>query len=129
MQIDVGTESNRTANQPTDNGTDNTADETQDRGFDEEKLFHVAVGGAERFQDTDFATALEDSHDECIDDPERGDSKSHTAKDNEKNVQNLEKTAQSLRDVEKRKNAEAKIFELGFGGFHERRAFHANGEA
>src|SRR2546429_85768 len=129
MQVDVGAESKRAADEPSEQDTENAAKKPHDSSFDKEKLLDVAVGGAERFEDADFAAALENRHHERVDDSESGHSERQAAENAEKKIKHGKENAQAFGGVEKREGAEAKIFEFGFGGFHERRAFHANGEA
>ena len=59
----------------------NAAEQSHDAGFDEEKLLDVAIGGAKRFEDADFAAALEDRHHQRVDDSERGDDQREAAED------------------------------------------------
>src|SRR5262245_12304867 len=129
MEIDVGSESKRTADEPSEQSSENAAEEAHHPGFDEKQLLDVAVGGAKRFQHTDFSAAFEDGHHERVDDAKRGHGERQAAEDAEKKVEHGKENTQTLGCVEQRKCAEAEIFEFGFRCFHERRAFYADGEA
>src|SRR2546429_5853462 len=71
MQVEIGAESERAADEPAEKRSKHAAEKAHDTGFHKEKLFDVAVGGAKGFQDADFAAALEDGHDQRVDDSER----------------------------------------------------------
>src|SRR6266568_4225263 len=129
MQIEIGAESKSSADEPAENCSENAAEKTHYASFDEEKVHDVAVGSAEGFEDADFAAALEDGHDESVDNAKSSDGKSETAENAEKKIEHGEKDAQALGSVEKRKRAETEVLELGFRSFHQRGAFHANSEA
>src|SRR5215472_5067996 len=129
MQVEIGAESERAADEPAEKRSKHAAEKAHDTGFDKEKLLDVAVGGAKGFQDADFAAALEDGHDERIDDAKRGNGKSQAAEDAEKKIEDGEENAQAFRSVEKRERAEAEILELGLCGLHERRTLDAHGKA
>src|SRR5689334_12656363 len=101
MQVDVGSESKRAADEPSEQDTENAAEEAHDSSFDKEKLLDVAVGGAEGFQDADFAAALENGHHKCIDDAERGHGERETSEDAEKKIEHGKENAQTLGSVEK----------------------------
>src|SRR2546429_1858863 len=102
MQVEIGAESERAADEPAEKRSKHAAEKAHDTGFHKEKLFDVAVGGAKGFQDADFAAALEDGHDQRVDDSERGHGESETAEDAEKKIEDGEENAQAFRSVEKR---------------------------
>ena len=129
VQIDVGTKTNRTTDQPSNNGSGDTPEKAHNASFNKKKLLNVAVSGTKGFHDTNLSPALKDRHDKRVDYPESSDGKSDAAKDAEKDIQDREETAQGFGRIEKGECAEAEILELGFCGLHERRAFHANGKA
>src|SRR2546427_2593051 len=129
MQVEIGAECESPADEPTKKGAENAAEKAHDAGFDEEKLLDVAVGSAEGFQDTNFAAAFEDGHDERVDDAERGDGKREAAEDTKKKIEHGKKDAQALGSIEKRERAEAHVFDGGFEGFDVGRALGADGEA
>src|SRR5690348_6768934 len=129
MEIKIGAECESATNEPAKERSENAAKQPHDPSFDEEKLFDVAVGCAESFQDANFAAALENSHDQSVDDTERGDGEREAAEDAEKKIEHGEKDAQALGCIEKRERAEAQILELGFGSFYQRGALHADSKA
>src|SRR2546429_4478217 len=97
MQVEIGAESERAADEPAEKRSKHAAEKAHDTGFHKEKLFDVAVGGAKGFQDADFAAALEDGHDQRVDDSERGHGESETAEDAEKKIEDGEENAQADR--------------------------------
>ncbi len=62
MKIDGGAPSQRGPDQPAKSDTEEAAEQPHDASFGEEEAAHVAVSGAKRFQDADFAAAFEDGH-------------------------------------------------------------------
>src|SRR5690349_25101785 len=120
MQIEVGAESKRAADEPAKKRSENAAKKAHDSGFNKEKLLNVAIGSAKRLQDADFAAALEDGHNQRINNAKGGDGEREAAENAEKKIEHGKENAQALGSVEKRKNAEAKILELGLRGFHQR---------
>ena len=92
-EIDVGAEGDGAAEEPAEEYAENAAEEAHHAGFEEKELLDVGVGGAEGLEDADFAAALEDSHDEGVDDAERGDGKRETAEDAEEAIKDREEGA------------------------------------
>ena len=99
-EISVGAEGDGAAEEPTEQHAEHAAEKAHHTGFDKEELLHVGVGGAESFEDADFAAALEDGHDQRVDDAERGDGESEAAEDAEEAVEHREKGAQGFGGVE-----------------------------
>src|SRR5207237_8542887 len=75
VQINVGAKGKSAANEPAENSSNNAAEKAHHTGFDKEKLLDVSVGGAKSFQDTNFTSALEDRHDQGVDDTKSRDRK------------------------------------------------------
>jgi len=128
LEIDVGAEGDSAAEKPAEEDAEDAAEETHHTGFDEEELLHVRISGAESFEDADFAAALEDGHDEGVDDAECGDGESETAEDAEEAVEDRKEGAEGFGGVEKGEGVEAHFFDGGFEGFDLRGRFGANGE-
>ena len=93
-EINVGAESDGAAKQPAEEHAENAAEKAHHAGFEEEELLDVGIGGAEGFEDADFAAALEDGHDESVDDAKGGDGESETAEDAEEAIEHREKSAE-----------------------------------
>src|SRR5260370_5858587 len=129
LQIDIGRERERLDDKPAEQTAKHTAGEAHHASFDEEKLFYVAIGGAERLQHADFAAALENRHDQRVDDAERGDSKREAAKNSQQQIENGKKDSQAFGSVEQGERAETEIFDFLFGAINQRRRFHAHAEA
>ena len=93
-EIDVGAESDGAAEEPAKEHAENAAEKAHYTCFEEEELLDVGVGGAEGFENADFAAAFEDGHDERVDDTERGDGESETAEDAEEAIEDREEGAE-----------------------------------
>ncbi len=127
-EINVGAESDGAAEQPAEEDAEDAAEKAHHAGLKEEKLLDVGVGCAEGFEDADFAAALEDGHDECVDDAEGGDGESETAEDAEEAIEDREKGAEGFGGVEEREGVEAHFFDGGFEGVDLGGRFGADGE-
>src|SRR5439155_20339459 len=51
MQVEIGAESERAADEPAEKRSKHAAEKAHDTGFHKEKLFDVAVGGAKRSEE------------------------------------------------------------------------------
>lgn len=114
LEIDVCTERKCAADAPAEKYARDATEETHYAGFNKEKLLHVRIGSTERFQHADFSTALEDGHDQGVDDAESGDREGQTAKNSKKQIEDREKGTERLAGIEKRESAEAHRFNRVF---------------
>src|SRR6185437_6837267 len=128
-EINVGAKGERAADKPADEDSADAAEQAHHARFGEEKLFDVAIIGAERFENADFAAALENGHHQRVDDAESGDGERETAENSEKQIDDSEEEAEIARCIEQRKSFEAHVFDGGFGGLHIRGTLHTHGEA
>src|SRR2546428_11160430 len=80
-------------------------------------MANVFVGGAQSLENADFAAALENGHDQRVDDSEGRDRKRQAAENAQQQVQNGEKAAEIAREIEQRKR---RVAQLAHGVFHGR---------
>ena len=107
LEIDVGAEGERAAEQPAEEHAENSAEKTHHAGFDKEELLDVGIGGAEGFENADFAAAFEDGHHQGVDNAECGDGQSEAAENSEEKIEDRKKGAQRFGGVEQREGVKA----------------------
>src|SRR5205823_9654345 len=127
LQIEIGTPGHDFADEPADTHAEDPAQQTHDSGFDEEELFHVPIGGAERLEDSDFAPALKNGHYQSVDNTDGGDGERQTTEDGEEKIEDGEKEAQIAGGIEQGKGGEAHVLDGGFNRLHLGGALGANG--
>ncbi len=128
MKVDGCAPSKRLTDQPTESDTEETAEEAHGAGFGKEKTADVAVGSTKSFQDADLAAALEDGHDQRVDDAERSDSKRETAEEAEEKIEDREDQPEAFGGIQQRKGSEAELLDGRFDLRHVFRRVNADGQ-
>ena len=103
--------------------------ESHHAGFREEELFDVAIVGAQRFEDADFAPPLEDGHHQRIDNAQRGDGKREAAENSKQEIKYSKKQAKVARGVQQRKSGETHGLDRRFDRFDLLGTGHPHGKA
>src|SRR5581483_3840456 len=129
LEIDVGAGVDDAADGPSEEDAERAAGEAHRRRFGEEERADVAVAGADGLHDPDFAAALEDGHDQRVDDAKRCDGEREAAEDAEEEIENREEAAQVAGGVEQREGGEAHLPGGVFHSLHGVRVLHTHDQA
>src|SRR5690349_5005005 len=106
FQIDICTEIDDAPDGPSQGHSHNATEHSHDAGLGEKQSLHIAIAGADCFHDPDFAAALENRHDQRVDNPDGGDCESETTENSQEQVENRKKLPQTASCVNDRKGIE-----------------------
>ena len=102
------------SDRPAQDDSDNAAENTHGTGLGEEKFLHIAVARADGLHNSNFTTALENRHHQCVYNSDGSDGEGEAAENSQEHVEYGEKLLQTASSVEDGESIESHLLDCGF---------------